>query len=107
MSKSCRLRPAFSRPASSAGSVWSCHDRAVWKGCVKKLPKDEEILQLPGRGTLDFTPLIAALTKIDYRGYSEVFMHPVPRGIPIHPSTAEVTREIQRARSYLERCVAE
>ena len=74
------------------------------KGCQEKLPKEEELLQMPGRGDLDFEPIIAALKKIDYRGFTEVFMHPVPRGIPILPTAAEVTAEINRARKYLETC---
>lgn len=75
------------------------------KGCHEKLPKDEELLQMPGRGSLDFQPLVAALEKIDYRGWTEIFMHPVPRGIPILESTEKVTAEINRARKYLESCV--
>lgn len=72
------------------------------KGCFQKLPKPEELLQLPGRGPLDFGPLVAALKKIGYAGWTEVFMHPVPRGIPILPSAAEVTAEVNRARAYLD-----
>jgi sugar phosphate isomerase/epimerase len=71
-------------------------------GCMKKLPKDEELLQLPGRGELDFAPLLAALRTIDYAGPLEIFMHPVPRGIPILPTADEVTAEINRARDYLK-----
>ena len=72
------------------------------KGCHTKLPKEEELLQMPGRGALDFAPLLAALRKIDYAGWTEVFMHPVPRGIPILPFAREVTAEINRSRRYLE-----
>ena len=75
------------------------------KGCMKKLPKEEELLQLPGRGPLDFRPILAALERINYQGWTEIFMHPVPRGIPIMPTTAEVTQAINRARSYLEGCL--
>jgi sugar phosphate isomerase/epimerase len=73
------------------------------KGCHEKLPKEEELLQMPGRGPLDFTPLLAALKRIDYQGWTEVFMHPVPRGIAIRDTSAEVTEEINRSRAYLER----
>jgi sugar phosphate isomerase/epimerase len=76
------------------------------RGCMTKLPKAQELEQMPGRGKLDFTPLLAALKKIDYPGWTEIFMHPVPRGIPIRPTAAEVTAEINRARRYLEACVA-
>lgn len=73
------------------------------KGCFKKLPKAEELEQMPGRGRLDFKPLLAALRRINYRGWTEVFMHPVPRGIPILDTAAEVTREVNLARAYLDR----
>ncbi len=71
-------------------------------GCHEKLPKEQELLQLPGRGTLDFAPILAALKKINYSGWTEIFMHPVPRGIPILDSTVDVTDEINRARHYLD-----
>ncbi len=70
-------------------------------GCMEKLPKEQELLQMPGRGELDFAPLLNALRDINYTGWTEIFMHPVPRGIPILESTAAVTAEINRARSYL------
>lgn len=75
-------------------------------GCHKKLPKEQELLQMPGRGDLDFTPLMDALQEIDYRGWTEVFMHPVPRGIPILEPTSAVTDEINRGRQYLSDCLA-
>ena len=71
-------------------------------GCHEKLPKEQELMQLPGRGTLDFAPILSALKKINYSGWTEIFMHPVPRGIPILDSTADVTGEINRARHYLD-----
>jgi sugar phosphate isomerase/epimerase len=71
-------------------------------GCMKKLPKEEELLQMPGRGPLDFAPLIEAFKSIDYKGWTSIFMHPVPRGIPILDTTDEVTAEINRARAYLD-----
>ncbi|NOY01028.1 MAG: sugar phosphate isomerase/epimerase [Verrucomicrobia bacterium] len=71
-------------------------------GCSKKMPKDEELMQMPGRGKLDFGPLVKALKKTDYSGYTEIFMHPTPRGIPILPTAKEVADEINRARGYLE-----
>ena len=71
-------------------------------GCHEKLPKEQELLQLPGRGSLDFAPILAALKRINYSGWTEIFMHPVPRGIPILDSTVDVTGEINRARHYLD-----
>lgn len=74
-------------------------------GCMKKMPKAEELQQMPGRGKLDFRPILAALQKIAYPGWTEIFMHSTPRGIPILDTTAEVTAEIVRARKYLEGCL--
>lgn len=71
-------------------------------GCMKRLPKEQELLQMPGRGELDFAPLIDALAETKYDGWTSIFMHPVPRGIPILETAAEVTAEINRARKYLE-----
>ncbi|MBT6144915.1 MAG: sugar phosphate isomerase/epimerase [Gemmatimonadetes bacterium] len=76
-------------------------------GCHEKLPKEQELMQLPGRGTLDFRPMLAALKKIDFSGWTEIFMHPVPRGIPILDTAAEVTDELERARIYLENLLKE
>ncbi len=74
-------------------------------GCMEKLPKSRELLQMPGRGRLNFIPLLAALKDIQYNGWTEIFMHPVPRGLPILDSTAAVTTEINRSRSYLSACL--
>ncbi len=74
-------------------------------GSKEQLPKAQELLQMPGRGDLDFNPLVEALKKIDYRGFTEIFMHPVPRGIPILDSAEAITAEINRSRNYLENLV--
>jgi len=74
-------------------------------GCHTKLPKAQELLQMPGRGSLDFTPIVGALRDINYQGWTEIFMHPVPRGIAILESIEQVTAEINRSRCYLERCL--
>jgi sugar phosphate isomerase/epimerase len=71
-------------------------------GCMQAQPKDKELLQMPGRGDLDFGPLIEALRSINYTGWTEIFMHPFPRGIPILETTDQVTTEINRARKYLD-----
>ena len=71
-------------------------------GCQTKLPKEQELKQLPGRGPLDFGPLVKALADIKYDGWTEIFMHPVPRGIPILETAEEVTAEINKSRAYLE-----
>ena len=75
------------------------------KGCMQAQPKPDELLQLPGRGELDFRPLMTVLRDNRYDGWIEIFMHPFPRGIAIHESVAEVTAEINRARDYLDRCL--
>jgi sugar phosphate isomerase/epimerase len=68
-----------------------------------KQPKPDEMLQLPGRGPLDFGPLVAALREIDYKGWTSIFMHPYPRGLAIvEGGTSAVTEEINRSRAYLE-----
>ncbi len=74
-------------------------------GCHKKVPKEQELLQLPGRGKLDFAPIVAALKEIDYNGWTEIFMHPVPRGIPVMPTAKQVTDQINSSREYLEKCL--
>lgn len=75
-------------------------------GSSKKLPKEQEMLQMPGLGSLDFTPIIAALKKHNYQGFTEIFMHPVPRGVPILETTSAITSAINDSRDYLEKCLA-
>lgn len=75
------------------------------KGSSEKLPKDEELLQLPGRGPLDFGPLMRQLASSHFSGPVEVFMHPVPRGVPILPSIAEITDAVTVSRRYLDSLV--
>ena len=72
------------------------------KGSREKLPKADELLQMPGRGPLDFGPLMRALAAMRFSGPVEVFMHPVPRGVPILESVAAITAEVNRARHALE-----
>lgn len=71
-------------------------------GCMQKQPKEQELLQMPGRGSLDFAPLVASLQQIQFQGWTSIFMHPFPRGIPILDSVEEVTAEVNRARDYLQ-----
>ena len=70
-------------------------------GCHVKMPKVQEMKQLPGYGPLDFGPIVKALKDTNYSGRTSIFMHPVPRGIPILPTASEVTRAINRSREYL------
>jgi sugar phosphate isomerase/epimerase len=76
-------------------------------GCMAPQPKEQELLQLPGRGPFDFRPVLASLKKINYSGWTEIFMHPYPRGIPIMETTAKVTEVINQSREYLESAIRE
>ena len=75
-------------------------------GCMKPMPKEEELQQMPGRGKLDWKPLLQALKETKFTGPTEIFMHPTPRGIPIMPTLAESTAEIVRAKQHLDAIVA-
>ncbi len=75
------------------------------KGAVRKLPKKEEMFQMPGYGSMDFVRIVAALREIDYPGWTSIFMHPVPRGIPILPEGQQVTEAVNKSRRYLETCL--
>ncbi|MEZ5384663.1 MAG: sugar phosphate isomerase/epimerase family protein [Prosthecobacter sp.] len=75
-------------------------------GCTKPMPKEEELQQMPGRGKLDWKPLLQALKEVDFSGPTEVFMHPTPRGIPIMPTLAESTAEIVHGKNHLDALVA-
>ena len=77
------------------------------EGMNKKSAKSIEMQQLPGfGGGLDYKSVIKALKNIGYSGYCEIFMHPVPRGIPILPTIAEITAAINRSRAYVEKCLS-
>jgi sugar phosphate isomerase/epimerase len=69
------------------------------------LPVDRQLLQLPGYGRFDFTPLLAALKAVDFRGWTSVFMHASPRGEPMLSTAMEITAAHNRARAYLESCL--
>ena len=75
------------------------------KSCSKAMPKEDELQQLPGRGKLDWKPLLQALKAIKFTGPTEIFMHPTPRGIPIMPTAAESTAEIVRAKNHLDNLI--
>lgn len=73
----------------------------------QKMTKADERKQMPGFGTLDYVPIVAALREIRFEGLSEIFMHPVPRGIPMLPTADEINSVINESRAYLERCLKE
>ncbi len=72
------------------------------KGASGAQPKADELLQLPGRGPLDFGPIFQALKAIGFAGVTQIFMHPFPRGIPILETVGECVTEINRARTHIE-----
>lgn len=72
-----------------------------------KMAKEEELKQMPGFGSLDYVPILAALRDVGFDGLAEIFMHPVPRGIPMLPTAKEITAVINESREYIDRCLAE
>jgi sugar phosphate isomerase/epimerase len=93
--------------AGDAGSaVKFVYAQQYGHGSSQKLPKEEELLQLPGRGSLDFGPLMRQLAAQQFSGPVEIFMHPVPRGVPILPTVAEITAAIIESRTYLDNLLA-
>ncbi len=62
--------------------------------------------QLPGIGPLDFKPMLAALKRSKFDGWTSIFMHPSPRGSALHSTVKEVTAELNRARAYLDKELA-
>lgn len=77
------------------------------KGALESISLEDQRLQMPGRGELNFTPIVSALKEIRYQGWTEIFMHPGKRGTPIEDSVQGVTYEINRSRDYLARCLKE
>jgi len=72
----------------------------------QQMLKEEELKQLPGFGTLDYMPIVAALKEIGFDGFAEIFMHPTPRGVPVLPTAGEITEKVNESRAYLDRCLA-
>jgi sugar phosphate isomerase/epimerase len=71
----------------------------------KKMSKEDELKQLPGFGTLDYVPILKALKEIGFDGLAEIFMHPVPRGVPILPTAKEINATINQSREHLGTCI--
>jgi len=70
------------------------------------IPPPQQKKQLPGVGPLDFKPMLAALKRHRFNGWTSIFMHPTPRGSPLHPTAEATTAEINRARAFLEQELA-
>ncbi len=62
--------------------------------------------QLPGVGPLDFKPMLAALKRRKFNGYTSIFMHPSPRGSALASGVKEVTTELGKARAFLDKELA-
>lgn len=62
--------------------------------------------QLPGVGPLDFKPMLAALKRHRFAGYTSIFMHPTPRGSALASSVKDVTAELNKARAFLDKELA-
>ena len=77
------------------------------EGIRKQVAKEIEMRQLPGRGALDYRPIVSALRDIQFRGLAEIFMHPTPRGIPILPTAPQISAAINESRAYVQRCLRE
>ena len=76
-------------------------------GMFQKSAKEVEMQQLPGfGGGLDYVPIVRALKEIRFSGLAEIFMHPVPRGIPILPTIPEIRAALKKARAYVDQCLA-
>lgn len=71
-------------------------------GSKQTVAKEIELQQLPGYGTLDYKPILAAMREVGFNGYVEIFMHPTPRGIPMLPTPGEITAAINRSRDHIE-----
>ena len=62
--------------------------------------------QLPGVGSLDFKPMLAALKRNRFNGWTSIFMHPSPRGAPLEPTSTGVSAHLNKARDHIERTLA-
>ncbi len=71
----------------------------------EQMAKEDELKQLPGFGSLDYTPILAALKEIGFGGLAEIFMHPTPRGIPMLPTAVEITDKVIESRAHIARCL--
>ncbi len=72
----------------------------------KKMAKEEELKQMPGFGSLDYVPILEALREVKFEGLSEIFMHPMPRGIPMLDTAEEISAAINQSRAYLTKCLS-
>ena len=77
--------------ASVEEAIAICGERLLFFYAWQAQPGTQ---QLPGIGPTDFTPWLAALAKVDYRGYVNPFMHG-------EPEPDEMTAALRKSRDYL------
>jgi sugar phosphate isomerase/epimerase len=78
------------------------------EGEFKQASKAIEMQQLPGfGGGLDYRLIVKALRDVRFKGVAEIFMHPVPRGLPILPTVGEITAAVNQSRAYVDKCLLE
>jgi sugar phosphate isomerase/epimerase len=77
--------------ASVEEAIAICGDRLLFFYAWQAQPGTQ---QLPGIGPTDFTPWLAALAKVNYRGYVNPFMHG-------EPEPDEMTTALRKSRDYL------
>ncbi len=76
-------------------------------GAKQKVEKSIELQQLPGYGSLDYGPILAALAGVGFHGWLEIFMHPTPRGIPVvEGGAAAVTAVVKKSRDHIDQLIA-
>lgn len=75
-------------------------------GSTQKVAKEVELEQLPGRGKLDYVPILQALREIRFTGVAEIFMHPTPRGVPMLETAGAITDTILESRLHIDQCLA-
>lgn len=76
------------------------------KGSMGNVTSTEILEQFPGKGSLDFVPILAALKAIKFDGWTEIFMHSFPRGTSVKNTASGVTAELNESRKYMEQCIS-
>jgi len=114
--KSPRLKIAFAPfhlpqdPEMQAGLIKEIGPKLghiyMWQNRTRAERKEDPLANLPGRGGMDFGPIVAALKAIQFKGWSEIFTHAHTHNGAMCETTDAVTQEVARCRAYLESCLA-
>jgi len=78
----------------------------LWQKPTKERIAADPLAALPGHGGMDFTPIVAALKAIGFKGWSEIFSHAHVHNGAMATTTDAVTHEVVKSRRYLESCLA-